>query len=93
MKTVLTAILTADVPVPSPVAPPGVAEKVQTVLNWGFWISITALVGALIVAGVKMAINNRRGEGLSEGLGGVITVLIGAAFVASASSIISALVG
>lgn len=94
MKTaILATLLKFDVPTPSPVAPPGVAEKAQIVLNWIFWGAIIGLVAALIVAGVTMALNNRRGDGVYEGLGKVVTVLAGAAIVASASSIISAIIG
>lgn len=93
ITNLMASVLRMDVPVPTPVAPPGVGDKVQTILNWTFWGAIVVLVGALIVAGATMAINNRRGDGISDGIGKVVIVLIGAAIVASASGIIGVMVG
>lgn len=59
--------------------PPGF-EKFTTIMGWGKWIALGLLVMALIFAGVRMAISNRRGEGGEHAaaigwvLGGVLVV-------------------
>ncbi|MDO5061279.1 MAG: hypothetical protein Q4D73_06615 [Actinomycetaceae bacterium] len=97
MKTMQIAILAVllkfDIPTPSPVAPPGVASKAQLVLNWIFWGAIVALVAALIVVGVTVAFSDNKGDGFRDGMRRVAVVLAGGTIVASATSIISAIMG
>lgn len=73
-----------DVPNPgSGTQPPGFGNF-TTIMGWGKWIGLGILVMALIFAGVRMAIGNRRGEGgehassIGYVLGG--TLVVSAAF-------------
>lgn len=97
MKTIQIAILAAllkfDILIPSPEAPPGVSPKAQLFLNWIFWGAIVALVAALIVVGVTVAYSDNKGDGLRDGMRRVAVVLTGGTIVASATSIISAIMG
>lgn len=51
-----------------------------TIMGWGKWVALGVLVMALIFAGVRMGIGNRRGEGGEHAssigwvLGGVLIV-------------------
>jgi len=51
------------VPDPGGGSPPPGFENFVTIMGWGKWIALGILVMALIFAGVRMAIGNRRGEG------------------------------
>ncbi len=72
--------LPADVPNPgNGTAPPGFGNF-TTIMGWGKWIALGALVMALIFAGAKMGFAGRRGEGgehaasVGWSLGGVMVV-------------------
>ena len=76
----LVAFVPMDVPNPGGgSAPPGFGNF-TTIMGWGKWIALGILVMALIFAGVRMAIGNRRGEGGEHAasigwvLGGVLVV-------------------
>lgn len=80
--TLIALAATMPLAVPDPgggSAPPGF-DNFTTIMGWGKWIAFGLLVMALIFAGVRMAIANRRGEGgehaLAIGwvLGGVMVV-------------------
>ena len=58
----LPSLLPLQLPDPDPVQPPG-TEGFNDVMGWGKWVALGVLVMALIFAGVRMGIGNRRGEG------------------------------
>ena len=72
-------------------APPGF-ENFTTIMGWGKWIGLGILVMALIFAGVKMAIGNRRGEG-GDHAASIGWVLGGVLVVSAAFSIVGLLAG
>ncbi|MGL5828621.1 MAG: hypothetical protein ACRC0L_03505 [Angustibacter sp.] len=82
------------VPVPEPGVgklPPGF-DKFTLIMGWAKWIGLGILVLALMFAGVRMALGNRRGEGgehassLGWVLGGVLIVSASAALVGALAS-------
>lgn len=80
MNLLELALIPLDVPDPGEgTAPPGF-EGFTTIMGWGKWIAFGLLVMALIFAGVRMGIANRRGEGgehaagIGWALGGVLVV-------------------
>lgn len=84
--------LPLDVPDPGEGKQPPGFDKFVDVMGWAKWIALGILVLALIAAGAKMAINQRRGEG-GEDAGNIMTVLLGAIIVSAAAAIIGFLVG
>ena len=68
------------VPDPGGGSPPPGFENFGTIMGWGKWIALGILVMALIFAGVRMSIGNRRGEvgehsaSIGWVLGGVLVV-------------------
>ncbi|MDO5049370.1 MAG: hypothetical protein Q4D87_05755 [Actinomycetaceae bacterium] len=76
---------------PSPVAPPGVEEKVKTVLDWLFWIGTISVFVGFVVGGIMLIISNERGMG-NENVRRIGFVIIGAIVIASASALAKALV-
>lgn len=79
--------LPLDVPNPGAgTAPPGFANF-TTIMGWGKWVALGILVMALIFAGVRMAIGNRRGEG-GEHAAGIAYVLGGVIVVSAAFAIV-----
>jgi ABC-type Fe3+-siderophore transport system permease subunit len=83
----LAATTVTEVPDPDAVAPPGVGDKMLLLLAGVKWIAMVAAVGALIVAGVMLMVQHRRGEA-SESAGNVLKVLIGIAVVSSAAALV-----
>lgn len=67
-------------------APPGF-ENFTVIMGWAKWISLGLLVMALIFAGVRMAISNRRGEG-GEHAASIGWVLGGVLVVSAATAIV-----
>lgn len=74
------ALLLFDLPKPKDVNNVPGLDKFTTIMGWGKWVALGVLVMALMFAGVRMAIGNRRGEGgehaasLGWVLGGVMIV-------------------
>ena len=84
-------LVQAGMPVDSgPVAPPGVEGKTDTVIGWSKWVCFIACILGLVFVAVKLAINNRRGEGEdhAKALG---AVMAGAILCGAAGSLIQAL--
>lgn len=81
-------LLAANVPNPGGgEAPPGVGEKFQQIMGWAKWIALGVAVLAFIVAGAKMGINQRRGEG-GEVLGTLGMISGGVCVIAGAFAIV-----
>ncbi|MEV0216523.1 hypothetical protein [Micromonospora sp. NPDC050695] len=71
-------------------APPGVGDKVLTILKWVAYLATAACVGGVLYSAGKMALAHRRGDDTNVSqLGWVFAacILIGSAF-----SIVSALI-
>lgn len=68
-------------------APPGF-DKFTVIMGWAKWVALGILVMALVFAGVRMAISNRRGEG-GEHASAIGWVLGGTLVVSSAFTVIS----
>ena len=88
MKTMIVTSLFTD---PTPVAPPGVGPKIDLVLNWIMFAGITAVIVGIILAGIKMAINNSRGEA-NEGMKSLGMVILAGILISSASAVAKALI-
>lgn len=71
-------------------APPG-SEGLLTILKWAAWIALALGVLGVIIAGITMMIQTRRGEG-GEGLARLGWVLAGCVIVAGASGLVTAFV-
>lgn len=83
----------AAAPVPDPgggVAPPGVADKVLTILQWIAYLATAACVGGLLYTAAKMALAHRRGDDTNiSQLGWVFAACL---LIGSASAVVSALI-
>ncbi|MDK8237428.1 hypothetical protein [Actinomyces urogenitalis] len=79
----------------SPAAPPGVAEKVSTVLNYLAWAAGAVCVAAIILGGIIILLGatGRAGDGAERVVRVIGFVLIGAALASGASALGSALMG
>lgn len=97
MLTTLAARITAAqtaaggplaVPDPSPVAPPG-SDDFNTVLNWVFWVALSAGVLGFIIVGIRMMLQTqgRMGGGGGEAMANVGWVALGCIIVAAASGL------
>lgn len=71
-------------------APPG-SEGLLTILRWAAWIALALGVLGVIIAGITMMIQVRRGEG-GEGLSRLGWTLAGCVVVAGASGLVTAFV-
>lgn len=71
-------------------APPG-SEGLVTILGWAAWIALALGVLGVIIAGITMMIQVRRGEG-GEGLSKLGWTLSGCVVVAGASGLVTAFV-
>lgn len=71
-------------------APPG-SEGLLTILRWAAWIALALGVLGVIIAGITMMIQVRRGEG-GEGLSKLGWTLAGCVVVAGASGLVTAFV-
>lgn len=93
MKTLLVDVVPVVNPLldPSPVAPPGVEELVNTLLSWLMWGGLIAAVVGFIGAGIALMIANRRGEG-QEHVKSLGYVCLGGILVMSASGLAQALI-
>lgn len=70
-----------------PEAPPGVGEKLSTVLGWVYWLAIVACIAAIIVGIVMIATGGDRGKEIL--IGGIIGLI----FLLALNEIISTLGG
>lgn len=75
-----------------PVAPPGVGEKVNVVLNWAYWLCFAAaLVGVMmVITGVVMS---RRDGASDEVTTNVMRVGVGVAALAGVGALFAWFVG
>ena len=81
----------AEIPKPSPEAPPGSGGFLK-ILGWGAWVVFgLAVLGIFIVAG-KMMIDNKNGHGGGQHAQGLGMVLVGAVIASVASGIVGAIV-
>jgi hypothetical protein len=87
----LTSVLPLNViPSPTPVVPPQ-AAGLLTVLNWASGIGLVLGVLGVIIVGIGMVIQLRRGEG-GESIGKLGWVLAGCIIITGASGIVRAFV-
>jgi hypothetical protein len=70
--------------------PPGVSEKVLTLLQWGTWIALVCCVAGFIICAGKLAI--ARTEGGGDAGGGVVRVMAACILVGSAAGIVRLLI-
>jgi hypothetical protein len=85
--------LAGGVPNPAPVAPPGLASRVNTLLAWWKWGSLVAGVFGLIACGAMMAIGRRNRSNLAaDGAAGIPWVLAGLTLIALSSGIVAVFV-
>jgi hypothetical protein len=88
-----TSGLAGGVPNPAPVAPPGLANRVGTLLAWWKWGSLIAGVFGLIACGAMMAIGRRNRSNLAaDGAAGIPWVLAGLTLIALSSGIVAVFV-
>jgi len=92
VANVHTALLQAGLaPMDSgPVAPPGVANKTDTLLGWAKWVCFFICVIGVVGVAAKLAANNRRGEG-EDHAKALAAVLFGAILCGAAGGLIQAL--
>jgi hypothetical protein len=85
--------LASGVPNPAPVAPPGLAGRVNTLLAWWKWGSLIGGVFGLVACGAMMAIGRRNRSNLAaDGAAGIPWVLAGLTLIALSSGIVAVFV-
>jgi hypothetical protein len=78
-------------PDPAPSAPPGLGQKVDTILSWLKWGGGAAGVCGLLICGLMMLLGRRNRHSMSaDGAVGIPWVLAGLSLVATAPAIVSA---
>ena len=87
---VITAITTSPIPDPTPVVP-AEAGGLLTVLNWASGIGLVLGVLGVIIVGIGMVIQLRRGEG-GESIAKLGWVLMGCIIITGAAGIVRAFV-
>lgn len=82
------------VPNPPPIAPPGeLAGAAETLLGWMKWGGLVGAVGALIAAGIMMAVGRRNRNNMAiEGAVSLPWVVGGMALILGSASIVGFLV-
>ena len=85
-----TALSTSVIPNPTPVVP-AQAGGLLTILNWASGIGLVLGVLGVIIVGIGMVIQLRRGEG-GESIGKLGWVLAGCIIITGASGIVRAFV-
>lgn len=81
--------VTAGVPNPAPQAPPGLANRVNTLLGWWKWGALIAGIFGLVGCGAMMAIGRRNRSNLAaDGATGIPWVLAGLTLIALSSGIV-----
>jgi hypothetical protein len=86
----ITAITTSVIPNPTPVVP-AEAGGLLTVLNWASGIGLVLGVLGVIIVGIGMVIQLRRGEG-GESIAKLGWVLLGCIIITGAAGIVRAFV-
>ncbi|MCI2238108.1 hypothetical protein MN205_06335 [Kineococcus sp. TRM81007] len=87
------AVAQGAIPNPPAVAPPGVGDKISTLLGWGKWGGLIAGIVGLIACGIMMAVGRRnRSSMAADGASGIPWVLAGLTVVSFSTSIVSATV-
>ncbi len=78
------------IPDPAPLAPPGkLAAATNTILGWMKWAGLVGGVGALIAAGIMMAIGRRNRNNMAiEGAISLPWVVAGLALVLGAAGVV-----
>ncbi|BCW42717.1 hypothetical protein StoSoilB3_42520 (plasmid) [Arthrobacter sp. StoSoilB3] len=90
MTAIATAITTSVIPNPTPVVP-AEAGGLLTVLNWASGIGLVLGVLGVIIVGITMVVQLRRGEG-GESLAKLGWVLLGCIIITGAAGIVRAFV-
>lgn len=72
-----------------PAQPPG-TEGILTIIGWVAWVATALGVVGIIIVGITMFFQNRRGEG-GEAAGKLGWVLAGLVLITAASAIVGAL--
>ncbi|EHY87486.1 hypothetical protein [Saccharomonospora azurea] len=78
------------VPDPPPTAPPGkLTEATNTILGWMKWGGLVGAVGALIAAGIMMAVGRRNRNNMAiEGAVSIPWVVAGLAVILGSASVV-----
>ena len=84
-----------QVPVdPGPVAPPGVGDKVSSIIGWVHWGAYAAGILALMLAGITMMIGKRNRSSMAADGASHLSWIIGGLLVVSVASVlVGALIG
>ncbi|WP_416429807.1 hypothetical protein [Paenarthrobacter nicotinovorans] len=90
ITAIATAITTSVIPNPTPVVP-AEAGGLLTVLNWASGIGLVLGVLGVIIVGITMVVQLRRGEG-GESLAKLGWVLLGCIIITGAAGIVRAFV-
>lgn len=90
LTTLYTGLVSA-LPDPAPVQPPG-TEGFVTILGWAKWVGLVAAILAIIVGGMMMMFNARRGEG-GENVARIGWVLAGVILIGSATALVGFISG
>ncbi|MGQ0843871.1 MAG: hypothetical protein ACT4QF_07025 [Sporichthyaceae bacterium] len=86
----ITALATANVPNPGPIAPPGTEIIVGNWIGYFKWFALVAGTIGLITCGIMMMIGRRHRSALaSEGAAGVPWVIAGLILVSLTSTIVA----
>ncbi len=97
IETLVTAandaamVVSGLVPDPDPVQPPG-TEGVGTAMSWLKWTAYAVVGGAIIVGGMLIAINFRRGEG-HDALPKILWPVAGTIVIGSGAAIVGTIAG
>lgn len=79
---------------PGPIAPPGVAQQVSTIIGWVHWGAYAAGILAFLLAGTTMMIGKRnRSSMAADGASHLTWVVAGLLVVSASSLIVGALIG
>lgn len=79
---------------PGPIAPPGVAAKVSTIIGWVHWGAYAAGIIAFLLAGSAMMIGKRnRSSMAADGASHLTWVIAGLLVVSASSVVVGALIG
>ncbi|MCL2090924.1 MAG: hypothetical protein FWH11_06840 [Micrococcales bacterium] len=78
-------------PDPGATQPPG-TEGVDTILGWLKWVGYVVVAGAVIVGGIMIAVNLRRGEG-QDALPKILWPMAGAIVIGAGISWVSMISG
>lgn len=95
MSTLLLAAataaeITASLPNPDPVQPPGTGG-ISLAMGWLKWVALAVCIAGLLIAGAMMAIQSRRGEG-GEHAGKIAWALGGVIVISAATSLVAFLI-